>query len=98
MYLQKVISRKTIFNLVFWWVLKVNDENSRIRIRIRIRIHEKETWIRESGSKPKDHESGTLLMQPNFPHFGNIAPSFGSGGTRFSYDMCYAGKKLFQNL
>jgi hypothetical protein len=41
MYLQRVISRKTFFKLVFCCVglLKVNDENRRIRIRIRFRIH-----------------------------------------------------------
>jgi hypothetical protein len=39
MYLQKVISKKTITKIVFCWHLgKVNDENSRIRIHIRIRI------------------------------------------------------------
>jgi hypothetical protein len=42
-------------------VLKVNDENSRIRIRIRFRIHQSEAWIRESGSSPKCHGSGTLI-------------------------------------
>jgi hypothetical protein len=35
-YLQKVISRKNFFLLVFVCILKVNDENGRIRIRIRI--------------------------------------------------------------
>jgi hypothetical protein len=38
MYLQKVISTKTFFKLVFVGILKVNDENIRIRIRIRIQI------------------------------------------------------------
>jgi hypothetical protein len=45
MYLQKVISRKTI---IFFSVLKVTDENSRIRIRIWIRWSE--TRICGSGS------------------------------------------------
>ncbi len=63
MYLQKVISRKTIFlNKFFVGVLKVNDENSRIRIR----IPQLETWIPESGSTPKYHGSGTLFVTPYF--------------------------------
>jgi hypothetical protein len=49
MYLQKVISRKTIFlNYFFVGALKVNDENSRIRIQIRINYSE--AWISGSGS------------------------------------------------
>jgi hypothetical protein len=36
MYIQKVISRKTLLKLVFVGFLKVIDENSGIRIRIRI--------------------------------------------------------------
>jgi hypothetical protein len=35
MYLQKVICRK-LFLIIFFAVLKVNEENSRIRIHIRI--------------------------------------------------------------
>jgi hypothetical protein len=48
MYLQKVISWKTFFKLVFFGVLKVTDENSRIR---------------GSGSTPKCHGSGTLRLR-----------------------------------
>jgi hypothetical protein len=34
-----VLCKKTFLKYVFCFVLKVNDENSRIRIRIWIRIH-----------------------------------------------------------
>jgi hypothetical protein len=63
MYLQKVISRKKLVKLVFFGVLKANDENSKIRIQIRIRvvrgmdpqIRTKMSWIRNTVS-----EEGTL--------------------------------------
>jgi hypothetical protein len=57
-----VISRKNLVKKVsFCWILKVNDENSRIRIqdpdplvrgmdpRIRIRIHPKMSWIHNTA-------------------------------------------------
>jgi hypothetical protein len=61
MYLQKVTSRKIVLkNLFNAGILKVNDENSRIR------IHLSEAWIRGSGSgsgsTPKCHRSGTLVV------------------------------------
>jgi|688.fasta_scaffold1270405_2 hypothetical protein len=62
MYLQKVISRKTLLRKFFDGLLKVNVENSRIRIRIRIRILYSEAWNRGSGSTPKWHASATLHM------------------------------------
>jgi hypothetical protein len=38
------------------WILKVDDENSRVR------IHYLEAWICGSGSTPKIHGSATLLI------------------------------------
>ncbi len=58
MYLQKVISRKTFFKLVFVGVLNVNDEiagsgsdpDSLVRgMDPRIRIQTKMSWIRNTG-------------------------------------------------
>ncbi len=42
--------QKKCKKLVFYWHLKLNDENSRIRIRIRIRIRTKMLWIRNTGT------------------------------------------------
>jgi hypothetical protein len=61
LYLQKVQfgyeQKNLLEKIVFVSVLKVIDEKSRIRIKIR----ESQVRIRESGSVPKSHGSGTLV-------------------------------------
>jgi hypothetical protein len=62
MYLQKLTKQKIILKIIFFGILKVNDENSRIRIQDpntnpdqlvrgmnpRIRIHTKMSWTRNT--------------------------------------------------
>jgi hypothetical protein len=48
MYLQKVISRKTFFKLVFCWRLEGQDPFVR-GMDLQIRIHTKMSWIRNTA-------------------------------------------------
>jgi hypothetical protein len=56
------MQKNFFLNSFFVGILKVYDENRRIRIR----IHKSDAWIRGSGSTPKSHGSGTLVVLQGF--------------------------------